>query len=207
MSDDRPSNKVPTNRLPASALPYGIDTIVIPFTWSDPPKRRLPGNDQSPPRGMDYLETIEYSKARAREMQRTSAEVETLSVAATDVAVDNSEIPALDDNGNAIIGGLGSPIRRPKALDPNMFVAAGLEDKQLWTTALASPAGYMSAVRRLYERLKQFDRFGPWDAQRFTGKFDGRYVDYATVAIGLYAAAAGIPRAAILEIENYIALR
>ncbi len=36
MSDDPPSNDAPANNLPTSNLPYGVDTIVIPFTWSGP---------------------------------------------------------------------------------------------------------------------------------------------------------------------------
>jgi len=42
MSDDLPSANVPSGDRPASDLPYGVDTIVIPFTWSGPRWRRLP---------------------------------------------------------------------------------------------------------------------------------------------------------------------
>lgn len=41
MSDNLPSNDVPSDDRPTSDLPYGVDTIVIPFTWSGP-QRRLP---------------------------------------------------------------------------------------------------------------------------------------------------------------------
>ncbi len=53
--------------------------------------------------------------------------------------------------------------------------------------------------------LYQFRRWGPWDAQRIGGKYRYEFVDYATVIIGLYAAAAGIPRDDILRIENLVA--
>lgn len=53
-------------------LPYGVDTIVIPFTWSAPRRRRLPTH------GMDYLETLEYRR-RAYELQ--DADISTASSA------------------------------------------------------------------------------------------------------------------------------
>lgn len=40
------------------------------------------------------------------------------------------------------------------------------------------------------------------DAQRITGHFYDKYVEYAAIAIGLYAAAYGIPEDEILEMEN-----
>ena len=45
----------------------------------------------------------------------------------------------------------------------------------------------------------------PWDAQRIVGQQYDKYVEYATIAIGLYAAAYGIPEDKILEIENLAA--
>ncbi len=45
---------------------------------------------------------------------------------------------------------------------------------------------------------------GAWDAQRVGGSFHTEFVDYATVAIGLYAAANGIPKGEVLEIENLV---
>ena len=217
MSDDLPSNKVPTNRLPASALPYGIDTIVIPFTWSDPPKRQPPrmwfGNyrwgteyGQSPTRGMDYLETAEYNRMRASEVQQTSAKGENLPISTADMAANNTEVPALDDLGEPIIGAEGLPISRPTALSPQMFVREGLKDQYGADTTIIDPSeSFGERMAQTYRDLEHFARFGIWDAQRLTGKFDDRYIDYATVAIGLYAAAAGIPRAVALEIQNYVA--
>ena len=42
MSDNPSSNDAPASNLPTSDLPYGVNTIVIPFTWSGPQRRRLP---------------------------------------------------------------------------------------------------------------------------------------------------------------------
>ena len=42
MSDNGPTNDLPPERRSADQLPYGVNTIVIPFTWSAPQWRRLP---------------------------------------------------------------------------------------------------------------------------------------------------------------------
>ncbi len=42
--------------------------------------------------------------------------------------------------------------------------------------------------------LSNFRRGGSWDPQRIDGSFHPEFVDYSTVAIGLYAAANGILR-------------
>lgn len=56
------------------------------------------------------------------------------------------------------------------------------------------------------EHLANFRHWGAWDAQRLGGRFHNEFVDYSTVAIGLYAAAAGISRSTILSIEDADAL-
>ena len=53
--------------------------------------------------------------------------------------------------------------------------------------------------------LAKFRRGGPWDLQRLSGNFDPRFIDSATILIGMYAAAAGITRNQILDIENAVA--
>lgn len=55
--------------------------------------------------------------------------------------------------------------------------------------------------------LSKFRQGGAWDAQRVTGTFDGRFRDYATVAIGLYAAGLGMSVDKILTVENEYAER
>ena len=55
----------------------------------------------------------------------------------------------------------------------------------------------------LVSGLLRFRQGGEWDLQRLeTGKVDPKYVDYSTVAIGLYAAGAGLPRESILDFQN-----
>ena len=50
--------------------------------------------------------------------------------------------------------------------------------------------------------LLKFRRWYPWDAQRRDGRFYGQWVDYATVAIGLYGAAAGMSERLLLTIQD-----
>ena len=50
--------------------------------------------------------------------------------------------------------------------------------------------------------LSNFRRSGPWDAQRLGGSKHPQFIDYSTVAIGLYAAANEISRDDILAVEN-----
>jgi len=40
MSDDPSSKDLPPEGRSAENLPYGVDTIVIPFTWSGPQRSR-----------------------------------------------------------------------------------------------------------------------------------------------------------------------
>jgi hypothetical protein len=53
--------------------------------------------------------------------------------------------------------------------------------------------------------LAKLGRGGAWDLQRLSGKFDPRFIDSATILIGMYAAARGISRNDILNIENNVA--
>jgi len=50
--------------------------------------------------------------------------------------------------------------------------------------------------------LMRFKQGGDWDAQRIDGKNVREYQDYATIAIGLYAAAANVPIDDILSDQN-----
>jgi hypothetical protein len=54
--------------------------------------------------------------------------------------------------------------------------------------------------------VSKLGRGGEWDLQRLSGKFDPRFVDSATILIGMYAASAGITRSQILSIENDVAI-
>ena len=53
--------------------------------------------------------------------------------------------------------------------------------------------------------LSQFRQGGAWDAQRIGGSFNPSFVDYATVAIGIYDASAGHPLDSSLSLQNFYA--
>lgn len=113
-----------------------------------------------------------------------------------------------DGQERPVIGGNGRPVLRPAGLDPQFFVQQGIQDKKVIEDLLrdgsegVGPAllGYLTG------RLPKFSRWASWDAQRVGSVYHDEYRDYATIAIGLYAAAAGIPKAVTLEVENIIAV-
>jgi hypothetical protein len=97
---------------------------------------------------------------------------------------------------------------RPAGLDPHVFVEQGLADRRIADELPRSgPEGSdLAASALMAEHLAKFRHWGAWDAQRLGGKFHKEFVDYSTVAIGLYAAAAGISRSTILSIQDADAL-
>ena len=101
--------------------------------------------------------------------------------------------PLKDKNGNVVLGASGQPALIPSGFDVNAVIKAGKSD-----------AG--SVVHKA-EDLTNFRRGGKWDLQRLGGKFDPRFVDSATIVIGMYAASADITRKHILTIENDVAIR
>jgi hypothetical protein len=122
----------------------------------------------------------------------------------------------VDDKGQPVQEhGQGAAIFRPAGLDPHFFVNQGIADQKMVADALkANPnfltPGNAAAVSgsAAYElnQLAKFNQGHEWDAQRIGGHFHPEFVDYATVAIGLYADAAGITENQILSIENNFAL-
>jgi hypothetical protein len=100
----------------------------------------------------------------------------------------------------------GEPMLRPAGLDPHYFVEQGLKDKQTEEALRSSGrGGGVLALAYKTAALAHFRRYGPWDAQRLGGSDHPEFVDYSTVAIGLYAAANGMSRTEILEVEDLVA--
>jgi hypothetical protein len=117
----------------------------------------------------------------------------------------------VDDQGRPVLTQEGDAIFRPAGLDPQFFVKKGLEDKQIVEQLLqyGGQAGASAALAYMIAELSHFAWWMPWDAQRsgnwLDGEYYGEFVDYATIAIGLYAAAAGISRDSILTAQNWAA--
>jgi hypothetical protein len=116
-------------------------------------------------------------------------------------------VPFVDDKGQGYLNFWGEPMLRPTGLDPHFFVDQGLKDKQAEEALLSSggEGGDVAALAYKTAALAHFRRYGPWDAQRLGGSDHPEFVDYSTVAIGLYAAANGMSRAEILEVEDLVA--
>ena len=94
-------------------------------------------------------------------------------------------------DGKPVLNDMGEPIHYPAAYPPEFFKNAGEQAAQ-FNSFLPSD-------------LYKFRQGGEWDMQRLSGKFDENYIDYATVAIGIYSDAAGINADAILTIQNIYA--
>jgi hypothetical protein len=93
-----------------------------------------------------------------------------------------------DDHGNVVMDARGSAALMPVGFTAQQFVASGEKMKDYPVEARVD--------------LSKFKQGGPWDLQRLNGKFDSRFTDGATIAIGLYASAAGIPFKSLMTIQN-----
>ena len=117
---------------------------------------------------------------------------------------DITPMPLVDDDGKAVMNDKGETMMRPVGMDPHFFVNQGLKDKKIEEGLLATgtAAGVSAALAYQDLALSKFWHWFRWDAQRIGGRFHPEFIDYSTVAIGLYAAANGISRNEILIIED-----
>jgi hypothetical protein len=123
-------------------------------------------------------------------------------ISAHDIPADSPKHPVqlLDSSGQPIVDAQGKPLLRPDDKPPEMFVHEGLATKDMFDHMMLR-GDVRRAWDMFYARASQFAHGGPWDAQRIDGQFVEEYRDYATIAIGLYMAAAGVPLAIALAIE------
>lgn len=85
----------------------------------------------------------------------------------------------------------------PSNLDPDYFISKG-------TARSDEPTDL--TLELIGGDLARFRQGGEWAVQRLGGSgFDQKYVDYSTVAIGIYGASAGISAELVLEIQNQYA--
>jgi len=127
-------------------------------------------------------------------------------VSARDIAANNPKhsVPLTDSHGNPITDAQGHPLLRPADMLPEMFVNEGIAFNFKERFAVAQQNGLEAQLLVMAELAAQLAKFGyggPWDAQRVQGQFVDDYRDYATIAIGLYMAAAGVPIDMALQIE------
>ncbi len=122
-------------------------------------------------------------------------------------------VPFVDDKQAAVQDAQGRAMLRPAGLDPHVFVNQGALDRRLYDVLLRysygdESDGSLAVLEHELLQLSKFRQDGEWDAQRIGGHFHAEFVDYATVAIGLYAASSGMKRGEILGIQdNYARLR
>jgi hypothetical protein len=208
--------------MPDETPPYmGFDTARVPVrvVWHTPdplpptatgggPAASLRGPAASArmaayPRGDPVARFLKVNEALDRTAGAAAPETPAGAVggtSGTDVPDPTAPVPVVDDSGVPIQGARG-PMLRPASLPPQLFVNAGIHDKKIIESLINSGEDVAAAAYQL-GRLLQFRQGGPWDAQRLGNTFHDQFVDYSTVAIGLYAAAAGIPENKILSIEN-----
>lgn len=126
-------------------------------------------------------------------------------------------VPVVDDQGRPVLipeGPFkGQQMLRPARLDPHFFVSQGTADRSTYDALTNNAVSDMNggadlAVLSLeLMQLYKLKQGGEWDAQRAGGKNYPEYVDYATVAIGLYAASSGISRDEILRVQDAYAAK
>ena len=128
----------------------------------------------------------------------------------------DAALPFMDDQNKPVQDAQGRLMVRPAGLDPHVFVNQGAADKRLYDMLLrysyGGPEGAggngLAILQHEVSEVSRFRQGGDWDAQRIGGHFHAEFVDYATVAIGLYAASSGMKRDEILGIQNgYARLR
>ncbi|MGL5447251.1 MAG: hypothetical protein ACRDBL_08085 [Rhabdaerophilum sp.] len=110
----------------------------------------------------------------------------------------------LAPDGQPVLNRNGNPMMIASDHPPEYFVRKGEEARADIEIAmrLEQPG---TALERLLKDLYNFRHGGEWDLQRTPGIFDEALRDYSTVAIGLYASAAGLSESTILELQNQFA--
>lgn len=111
------------------------------------------------------------------------------------------EIPVTDKNGNKIIGASGFQIFRPDdGHDANFFINNGLYEMNT-----INNLDINSSINSVYN----FRQAGSWDEQRVGGDginiTDPNFVDWATVDIGIFGAASGIPEEVVQRAQELYA--
>jgi hypothetical protein len=128
--------------------------------------------------------------------QNQGASPQPASAPAARLPYDNTPVPFLDWRGDPIIGPDGDAMMIPKGADPHFFVDQGLADRS---------AGWASTARS----LANFGQGHPWDLQRQEPDkpMKNQFRDAASVAIGLYGAAAGVPQPVMLGLSGLYAAK
>ena len=121
----------------------------------------------------------------------------------------NTAVPLIDSNGNQLSDARG-PIMRPENFSPAFFHDRGLHDAPIYQAAnmayglaQSDPTNYLLVDAVLLQTpVSLFNRGGLWDAQRLNGVTYQQYISDASVNIGVYAKAAGLPLDLVLHVND-----
>lgn len=203
-------------------MPYGSNTLVIPFTWRGPPTRRPSGMSRNarPPSRESLHETENIRRGQGKGDGNSGAERPTRSQ-----TPDRSEVSSLaDDHGRPIIDATGHVAHTPASFSPQSFFQQGLADRVSYANTVdtyrallqlgdisdptadnpqtLSPEMALIGLSLRESPLANFATGHIWDVQREHGRFHDEYRDAATIYIGIYAAAAGIPESLMQQLQN-----
>ncbi len=114
-----------------------------------------------------------------------------------------------DVEGNEVRNIAGEPILFPHEMPPSFFSEKGEASRAgsiIYDSNDVEAEQIDSNIPGIettaWTDLAKFDQWREWDAQRIRGEFIPEHRDYATVAIGIYAASSGLALGGILEISN-----
>ncbi len=172
-----------------TSLPFGNDLNNPPsYSAPDATEHHFTGKERDAESGNDYFEARYYSSAMGR-------------FTTPDWSAKTDPVPyaVFGESGNVVQGANGKPALIPNGFDVNAVVQSGKATGELRGVAP------MVGAKATSEDLANFGRGGKWDLQRLSGNFDPRYIDSATILIGMYAASSHITRNQILDIENFVA--
>ncbi len=111
----------------------------------------------------------------------------------------------VDDRGVQVLDRFENGVLRPKTLDPHPILHEAQKAAKTWI---------LSGLRERWDE-SAFRQGGEWDAQRLNTPwydwvrgvytFEDRFIDYATILIGIYFAGAGQPISDCLTMQNNVA--
>ncbi len=145
----------------------------------------------------------------------------------SDPASHTTATQLLDSAGHPVLDATGSVAQLPVALSPEFFVQRGHTDGPLYASAIqgwdaanflsTAPAdpetmaaqGIASLTAKaaveaslIASPIVNFGQGRVWDAQRYDGTHFASFVSGASILIGIYGAAAGIPESMMQGIQN-----
>jgi hypothetical protein len=139
----------------------------------------------------------------------TLDKLKTVSIAPVDPPPTSVAIPLRTDAGAVVKGASGEDALVPQNFNIKAVLKSGDTVKLMTTPSIWDPDGrsIKAGLAMLALDLDKFPRSKSWDIQRLDGTFDRRYIDGATILIGMYAASAGMTLSDMLFIENRYAVR